>query len=606
LPVLFWQLVVNMKKKVPQSLIKILIIYLLLMLITTVVMKELSLPHTIFLLVDSILLTVGAGLSKDARVYYRGCCAFMSVLCSVFVIHYLTSSSSAALRIWDVNVYFSFCFAAYNIIYIIASLLQKPALKKVYLLAVGILVFLPVAVFWGYYAAELSFLNVDAVMAILQTNTEEALSYVTDRTGGSAPVLMAVFFFFLFFWEKLLRHAEAKRDSGRNWFTITMFVVLNIVLLVRASDNFVISVFEETRDYQANYDEYRRQVEIRRQQLAGSFLQNNTGKPGIYVLVIGESQNPTRMSAYGYKLKTTPWLESMASNPNMLLFQHAYACQVQTVPALTYALTAKNQYNTVSLKNAVSLIDVAKAAGYQTVWLSNQVRYGSWGTPVTVIAEEADQKIWTNSHQGNTLDTEHCDGELVNRLQEIARTDKMLIVVHLMGNHVSYHKRYPLEYEIFRGEGDRSKYDNSILYNDFVMKSLLEKVISWPEFKGLIYFSDHGEGVNFGKSHNPGTFIFDMAYIPMYMYFTPAYQKDNEAKVQTLRKARTYYFTNDLIFNTMLGIMDIRNDVLYEAENDLTSASYNSDVNRFMTLYGKKYISEDIKKAEKLPCHSGQ
>ena len=240
-----------------------------------------------------------------------------------------------------------------------------------------------------------------------------------------------------------------------------------------------------------------------------------------------------------------------------------------------------------------------RAAGYGTVWLSNQVRYGGWGTPVTVIAEEADQKIWINSHQGNTLDTEYYDGELINRLQDIKRSGKMLIVVHLMGNHTSYHSRYPAEFDKFKEEGKRSEYDNSILYNDHVMKQLLGEVSRWPEFQGLLYFSDHGESVELDLGHNPGKFVFEMTYIPMYMYFSPAYIQENEKTFRTLQAAQTHYFTNDLIFNTMLGIMDIRNDAFYEAENDLTATGYNADVKRFKTLYGKRSILEDINNRKK-------
>ena len=85
-----------------------------------------------------------------------------------------------------------------------------------------------------------------------------------------------------------------------------------------------------------------------------------------------------------------------------------------------------------------------------------------------------------------------------------------------------------------------------------------------------------------------------MAYIPMYMYFSPAYVKANEKTVQVLRAARTQYFTNDLIFGTMLGIMDIRDAAFYEAENDLSSPAYNGDVNRLKTLFGKRSIAEDV------------
>ena len=574
-----------------KTLLSVLGLFIVLTAATTVAMHDFSPRHTLFLLADAILLTAGAKLMQGTKTYYRIVAAAMAVLCSVFVIRYVTPT---ALKVWDVNIYFSFCLGLVNIVLLVSAVLPRPVLQKLFLGLVGAALFSPILLCWGYYATELSWLNVDAVMAILQTNSAEALEYVKDRTGSYSVLLTLLFAAGLAVWVKLASRLTAAKHSWKRIAGIVFFLVLNAVLVFRTGDNFVTSIFRETTDYQKNYNEYARQKEIRKQNLSHIMLQNNTGRKGIYFLVIGESQNTLRMSAYGYKLKTTPWLDSMKNNPNLLLFQHAYACQVQTVPALSYALTAKNQYNSVKMEQAVSLIDVAKAAGYQTVWLSNQVRFGGWGTPVTVIAEEADQKIWINSHQGNTLDTEYYDGELINRLQDIKRSDKMLIVVHLMGNHISYHSRYPAEFDKFKAEGKRSEYDNSILYNDYVMQQLIDKVSQWPEFQGLLYFSDHGESVEQERGHNPDRFVFEMAYIPMYMYFSPAYISANEKTFRVLQASQAQYFTNDLIFNTMLGIMDIRNEAFYEAENDLASPAYNGDVNRLKTLYGKRSIAEDV------------
>ena len=574
-----------------KTLLSVLGLFIAFTAVTTIAMHDFSPRHTLFLLADAILLTAGAKLLQGTKTYYRIVAATMAVLCSVFVIRYVTPT---ALKVWDVDIYISFSLALVNIVLLISAVLPRPVLQKLFLGLAGATLLIPILLCWGYYATELSWLNVDAIMAVLQTNSAEAMEYVKDRTGGFSVLLALLFAVCLFLWVQFASRLTVAKHSWKRIAGLVFFLVLNVVLVFRTGDNFVTSIFRETKDYQKNYNEYARQKEIRKQNLSHILLQNQTGKKGIYLLVIGESQNPLRMSAYGYKLKTTPWLDAMKNDPNLLFFQHAYACQVQTVPALTYALTAKNQYNSVKLEQAVSLIDVAKAAGYQTVWLSNQVRFGGWGTPVTVIAEEADQKIWINSHQGNTLDTEYYDGELINRLQDIKRSDKMLIVVHLMGNHISYHSRYPAEFDRFKDEGKRSEYDNSILYNDYVMQQLIDKVSHWPEFQGLLYFSDHGESVEQELGHNPDKFIFEMAYIPMYMFFSPEYVKANEKTVQVLRAARTQYFTNDLIFGTMLGIMDIRDAAFYEAENDLSSPAYNGDVNRLKTLFGKRSIAEDV------------
>ena len=565
--------------------------------VTTVAMHDFSPRHTLFLLADAILLTAGAKLLQETKSYYKTVAAIMALLCSVFIIRYVTPT---ALKVWDVDIYISFCLALVNIVLLISAVLPRPVLRKLFLGLAGIALFAPILLCWGYYATELSWLNVDSVMAVLQTNAGEAMEYVKDRTGSWSVLLILLYAACLAVLVQLGSRLTAAKHSWKRIAGMVFFLVLNVVLLFRTSDNFMTSIFRETKDYQKNYSEYARQKELRKQNLSHIMLQGQTGKKGIYVLVIGESQNPLRMSAYGYQLKTTPWLDSVKNEPNLLLFRQAYSCQVLTVPALTYALTAKNQYNSLQLEQAVSLIDVAKAAGYRTVWLSNQVRYGAWGTPVTVIADEADQKIWINTHQGNTLDTEYYDGELIRRLQDVKRSDKMLIVIHLMGNHISYHSRYPAEFDKFKADGKRSEYDNSILYNDHVMQQLLEQLNRWPEFKGLLYFSDHGESVEQELAHNPDNFIFEMSYIPMYMYFSPAYIKENEKTFRTLRAARAHCFTNDLIFNTMLGIMDIRNDAFYEAENDLASPGYNPDVNRFKTLYGKRSLMEDANRQKRL------
>ena len=84
-----------------------------------------------------------------------------------------------------------------------------------------------------------------------------------------------------------------------------------------------------------------------------------------------------------------------------------------------------------------------------------------------------------------------------------------------------------------------------------------------------------------------------MAYIPFYMVLSDGYLSSYPERVRQLRQASNDVFTNDLIFNTMLSVMGIRATGIYESENDIGAASYDRNENRFMTLYGKKHITED-------------
>lgn len=65
---------------------------------------------------------------------------------------------------------------------------------------------------------------------------------------------------------------------------------------------------------------------------------------GVFVLVIGESENKNFMSVYGYQKPTTPYLNRLKNSKNAIFFSEAHSNYVNTVPALVYALSAKNQY----------------------------------------------------------------------------------------------------------------------------------------------------------------------------------------------------------------------------------------------------------------------
>lgn len=329
-----------------------------------------------------------------------------------------------------------------------------------------------------------------------------------------------------------------------------------------------------------------------RQKILGSLKSLPKNAAGVYVLVIGESQNKGHMSAYGYHRPTTPWLQSIKNQHGFLLFDNAYSCHSHTVPVLTYALTAKNQYNTLPLEQAASIIEIAQAADFHTVWISNQVKYGAWDTPVSVIADQSQTQYWLNGHLGETTQTTHFDLSLVDVLKKLPVFDKALIVVHLMGNHGSYEERYPHAFNRWTGKSHIDKYDNSILYNDFVMKQLFSAVKDLPNFQGLIYFSDHADDVDAGLGHDASRFTFDMARIPLYMYFSDNYIQKYPHTMAILKKHTSAYFTNDLIFDTLINIMQIPFPVLEET-NSLADKNYKNTSTNLKTLYGKKILSED-------------
>ena len=342
--------------------------------------------------------------------------------------------------------------------------------------------------------------------------------------------------------------------------TLVIFVILNIIFLYRTRENIVNNIIYDTKVYAASYDNYLKSKEKRQELLQNMPGINSSTDKGIYVLVIGESETRDHMGVYGYSIDTTPWLSSQKDNPDFIILNQAWSCAADTVSALTYALTAKNQYNNVKFDEAYSLIDIANAAGYDTVWISNQVQYGLADTPITAIASSAKHQVWLHDKVGHLKDGRYLDmpdfydGNLIPELGKMNMSDRMLIVVHLMGSHNSYKVRYPEEYEVYdtsnaelsKDEKNTAEYDNSVRYTDYILGEIYKKMKDVPEFKAMVYFSDHGEGIDEHVGHDINRFNYQMTRIPIFFVMSNSYINNHKDKYNLLVKRKYSYFTGEL------------------------------------------------------------
>lgn len=111
----------------------------------------------------------------------------------------------------------------------------------------------------------------------------------------------------------------------------------------------------------------------------------------------------------------------------------------------------------------------------------------------------------------------------------------------------------------------------------------------------MVYFADHADVPREHLGHDVNRYIPEMTEIPFYMLLSESYIKENQEKFNSLKIAQDKYFTNDLIFNTVLSLMNIKINGMYEAENDISSQQYDSNPERFRTLYGKKGLVNNDK-----------
>ncbi len=258
-----------------------------------------------------------------------------------------------------------------------------------------------------------------------------------------------------------------------------------------------------------------------------------------FIFVLGESTTRKRMSLYGYGRKTTPFLDSI--KPDLNLYNNVLSEHVYTIGALKSSLTL----NGLITDNDYSIIQMMNEAGFKTFWLSNQRPIGEFESLVTKIAKASDILVLKNTALAGTI-TPH-DDILLPEFDKVLKDNakKKFIVLHTLGTHLLYADRYPEQFQQFEGQSpsnfnhpqanQRSNdYDNAILYHDYILKTVFEKIqdVNHPVY--IIYFSDHGEEVyeslDFSghSEENPTKAMYE---VPFFIWMNSAFQQDFDREI---------------------------------------------------------------------------
>jgi hypothetical protein len=184
-----------------------------------------------------------------------------------------------------------------------------------------------------------------------------------------------------------------------------------------------------------------------------------------------------------------------------------------------------------------------------------------------------------------------------------------------MGSHFNYCDRYPTKFQHYNLALKKNEfgkladlfntkgldiyincYDNSILYSDFIIDKIIKTIRSKNNVSGLIYFSDHADDVTRWIGHDSTLFTYEMVQIPFIFWFSKKYQEKYTAKFNTLIKNQNALFPNDLLYDTLIGIMDIKT-FYANPKYDLSHNIYESSIDEYFTLHcqknykaGEKYI----------------
>ena len=191
-----------------------------------------------------------------------------------------------------------------------------------------------------------------------------------------------------------------------------------------------------------------------------------------------------------------------------------------------------------------------------------------------------------------------------------APSDKPLfIVLHCYGSHFNYRERYPEEFSVFKpddcSEATASNrqsllnaYDNTIVYTDHILSSLVAILDKARGDVAMVYTSDHGEDIFDDGQHFLHASIVPTDYqlhVPLMVWLSKGYSEHRPEIAAAMKSnAESPISTSQSLFHTILDMVSIKTRY-FEESRSLASRHYK---------FGGRYFINDRNEAEEVPHSS--
>jgi lipid A ethanolaminephosphotransferase len=309
-------------------------------------------------------------------------------------------------------------------------------------------------------------------------------------------------------------------------------------------------------------------------------------KRTIGIMVVGETARADHFSMNGYERETNPNLGTMPD----VLYGRADSCGTSTlysVPCM-FSMLGRADYSRQKAAAESNVLDILTAAGVQTVWIDNN----SSCKGVCARIDNVNLRRDVDESSPYYSDMGYLDEILLESIEPYLHGEgpDLLIVLHALGSHgPAYSRRYPPAFASFAPSCDkasptecsvpevRNAYDNTIVYTDFVLSQIIDRLKSHSaDFDAfLFYASDHGESL--GEN---GLYLHGMPYaiapaaqttVPIVAWLSDDFRKRQRLSPQMLRRFGSKALSHDNISHTLLGFFDV------------DASSYVADLDLFAT-----------------------
>lgn len=333
------------------------------------------------------------------------------------------------------------------------------------------------------------------------------------------------------------------------------------------------------------------------------------------ILILGETLRRDYMSLYGFHLPTTPRLDSLHQLGQLLRFSDVASPTPHTAGSVPKYLTfdRNDTGNNAPWYHYPSLSKTLEQAGYYTAWISNQESQGGFINLINSIAHLCQHVKYVNQRGIDAeLDkyAQYYDESVLPFLLYANRDNvdqpKLFEVIHLMGSHNKYHKRYPKEWAKFSAsdvhrelsahhKSEIAHYMNSVYYNDWVVSQIIERYADLNSL--VIYVSDHGE-VLCDDPRNPTYIDHGLTKggtsVPLILYLSEQAQQANPKLLERIRTQLDSPIMLDLLTHSVTDLLGIHTSHS-KASLSFFSLEYDRTRPRLVEGFNKDYtLFEDL------------
>lgn len=293
-------------------------------------------------------------------------------------------------------------------------------------------------------------------------------------------------------------------------------------------------------------------------------------KREIHVLAIGESMRFDKLSLNGYNRKTTPLLDN---TNNLISFNNYYSTACLTMFSVPQIVTRATPLDYELNYKEKGIVQAFKDVGFKTYVivaggnLLSYEKYLTQGTDSLIILPN--RMLGAEEVSG--------DRDIVVKMDSLIKSsdDNIFFIVEFKGNHHPY-TNYESNYDIWKPNFKTSAnvksdslyinaYDNSMLYQDWILSGIINKIEEQNIASTFTFVSDHGENItSTGGGHGGDCSPIKTEYhVPFLFWYSDTYAYNFPKKVELAKSRKEVRLNADNIFYSVCDVAGINLDSIY-------------------------------------------